>query len=240
MKNLLMLSVCAAGAFGLCTSALAYTGGAVTGGGTISGVVIKKGAAKDPMKKVTKDAAHCGETMTAEQQVVSASGQVRWAVAMLEGVEAGKPLDKDAKPVIDNKGCRFVPHVMVAPKGAKLTVRNSDDMLHNSHFYLVSGGKKKNVINLALPRKGQEIKKGKILRKAGLLSVLCDAHDFMQAYVWSLPHPYGAVTDAAGAFQLTDVPPGDYKLKVWHEAFGEKLVPVTVKAGETTKLEIVL
>ncbi len=240
MKKSLLVSAFALAAFGLSTDALAYQGGAVSGGGTIRGVVIKKGAPADPVKKVHKNMAECGPTVAAERHVVSASGQVRWAVAMLQGVEAGKPLDTAADVVLDNKGCRFEPHVMVAPTKAKLTVRNSDPMLHNAHFYLLKGKKKKNVLNLALPRKGQEIKKSKILRKSGLLSVVCDAHDFMQAFVWSLPHPYGAVTDASGAFELTDVPAGDHKLRVWHEAFGEKVVDVTVKAGETIRLEIAL
>mgnify|MGYP001593006902 CR=1 FL=1 len=57
---------------------------------------------------------------------------------------------------------------------------------------------------------------------------------------WSLPHPYGVVTDATGAFKLTDVPAGTYKLKIWHEAFGEKIIDVSVKAKETTKVEVAL
>ncbi len=217
-----------------------YKGGPVSGGGTIAGVVIKKGAPKDSRRKVTKNSSHCGDSVAAEESVVNKAGKVRWAVAMLDGITAGKPLDKKAKVVLDNKGCRFAPHVMVAPTKAKLTVRNSDPMLHNAHFYLVKGDKKKNVINLALPRQDQEIKKGKILRKSGLLSVLCDAHDFMQAWVWSLPHPYGVVTDAKGSFKLTDVPAGKHTLKIWHEKFGEKVVDVTVKSGKTTNLKISL
>ncbi len=216
-----------------------YVEADVADGGSISGTVKVKGdIPADEIKEVKKNKAQCGETIDAEKYVISAAGEVKWAVAMLEGIGEGKKLDKLADVLIDNNGCRFKPHVLVAPTGGKLQVKNSDSMLHNSHFFMIIDSKKKNVINLALPKKGQVIAKKKILRKPGLLSVECDAHDFMQGYVWSLPHPYGAVTDEKGAFKLTDIPAGTYTLKVWHEALGEKTSSVTVKPGEDTKVMI--
>jgi hypothetical protein len=211
----------------------------VVDGGSITGGVKEKGEIpKDDIKEVKKNKIQCGETINAEKYVISAAGGVKWAVAMLEDVIEGKNLNKEADILIDNIECRFDPHVLVAPTGGKLRVRNSDDMLHNSHFFLSYDKKKKNVINLALPKKGQEITKSKILRKPGLLSVECDSHDFMQGYVWSVPHPYGAVTDEKGEFRLTDIPAGTYTLKVWHEALGEKSISVVVKPGEDTMVLI--
>jgi hypothetical protein len=161
-------------------------------------------------------------------------------VAMIDGIKAGKQAGAGGDLTYDNSACKFEPHVMVAPTGSVLKVRNSDDMLHNSHFFLVEGGKKKNLINLALPKKGQVLENNKILRKEGLISVECDAHDFMQGYIWSLPHPYGEVTGADGSFKLTDVPAGKYSLKIWHEALGEKIVSVTVEAGKDAKVAVEL
>ncbi len=216
-----------------------YQGGPVANGGSIKGVVKVKGEIpKDEIKTINKNKAHCGETMTAEKYVISAAGEVQWAVAMLDGITAGKPLDTKAELLLDNKDCRFAPHVMVAPKGGTLQVKNSDPMLHNSHFYLISGKRKRNVLNLALPLQDQIIGKKKILRKTGLLSVICDAHNFMQGYIWSLSHPYGTVTDAKGSFALSDIPAGEYTLKVWHEALGEKSVPVTVESGKEAVVTI--
>jgi hypothetical protein len=214
----------------------------VADGGTIKGVVKQAGdVIEDELKEVTKNSTQCGASITAEKYVVSAAGEVRWAVAMLDGIAAGRGVDKSMEIIIDNQDCRFDPHVLVAPKGGNLQVKNSDPMLHNSHFYLMTdAGKKKNVINLALPNKDQVIAKRKILRKPGLLSLVCDAHDFMQGYIWCLPHPYAAVTDETGQFELTGVPPGDHKLKIWHEALGEQTVDVTVAAGETATVEIEL
>lgn len=236
MKSTLIVSALAL-ALGAAAHAQ-YVGGPVANGGSISGVVKSK-AKPDEEKIVHKNEAQCGAKIAAQKYVVSASGQVKWAVAMLTDIKSGKPLATGAIEY-DNKGCMFTPHVLVAPMGATLKVGNSDDMLHNSHFFLMEGGTKKNLVNMALPKKDQVIENTKILRKDGLVSVQCDAHDFMQGYIWVLPNPYGAVTGDNGDFKLTDVPPGKYTLKVWHEALGEKTIPVTVEAGKDAKVSVEL
>jgi hypothetical protein len=217
-----------------------YQGAPVSGGGSISGIVKAKGKAPaDEERIVHKNEAQCGAKMSAQKYVISAAGGVKWAVASLTDIKAGKPLDNSAV-FYDNKNCRFDPHVMVAFAGATLKVRNEDDMLHNSHFFLLEGAAKKNLVNLALPKKGQVIENAKILRKEGLVGVQCDAHDFMQGYIAVLGNPYGAVTGDDGAFKLTDVPAGTYQLKVWHEGLGEKVVAVTVEAGKDAKVAVEL
>lgn len=216
-----------------------YQGGPVSNGGSISGIVKTKGKAPaDEIRTVTKNAEQCGAKMPAQKFVVGPNGGVRYAVAMIEKISAGKTMSGAGGLTYDNENCKFVPHVMVAPVGATLKVSNSDDMLHNSHFFLVEGGKKKNLINLALPRKGQVIENNKILRKEGLISVECDAHEFMQGFIWALPHPYGEVTGEDGTFKMTDVPPGNYSLKIWHEGLGEKVLAVSVEAGKDAKVSV--
>jgi len=215
-------------------AASGYEPGEVSNGGTIKGKIsVGDKSLADETRPVTKDNDFCGAQVPAEKHLVSADGGLQNAVVMIEGIASGKPFASDGDFVITNEKCHFVPHVMVAPKGAMMKVRNDDPLLHNSHFYLVQADTKKNVINLALPKQGVEIGKKKILRKPGLLSVLCDAHDFMQAWVWVVENPYAVVTSAEGDFALENVPPGSYKLKVWHESLGEKLVDVTVAAGKT-------
>jgi hypothetical protein len=241
-ERTLYIAMISAAALGLAPETGAqYAGGPVANGGTISGTVKAKGKPPaDEIKDVKKNVEQCGAKMAAQKYVVGPSGGLQYAVAMIEGIKAGKQAGAAGGLTYDNSACKFSPHVMVAPTGSVLKVRNSDDMLHNSHFFLVEGGKKKNLINLALPKKGQVLENNKILRKEGLISVECDAHDFMQGYIWSLPHPYGEVTGADGAFKLTDVPAGTYSLKVWHEALGEKIVSVTVEAGKDAKVAVEL
>jgi len=220
------------------SQASAYTVVAVSNGGSIKGT-IKASSQQDETLTVTKDNSFCGDSLPAEKFIIGSDGALKNAVVKLEGIAEGKDFESKGDFTVSNTKCHFVPHVMVARKGALMKVGNDDPLLHNSHFYLVRvGKKKKNVINLALPKQGMEIGKKKILRKPGLLSLQCDAHDFMQGWVWVLEHPYAVVTDSDGSFELSDVPAGSYKLTVWHEALGEKTVDVTVTAGETTATDL--
>ena len=59
----------------------------------------------------------------------------------------------------------------------------------------------------------------------------CDFHGWMAAYVGVMSHPFFAVTDASGAFDLTGLPPGTYTLEAWHETFGTRTQEITIPAG---------
>ena len=220
------------------SQASAYTVVAVSNGGSIKGT-IKASSTQDEVLTVTKDTSFCGDSLPAEKFIIGGDGGLKNAVVKLEGIAEGKDFESKGDLTVTNKGCHFVPHVMVAPKGGMMKARNDDTVLHNSHFFLVREGKKnRNIINLALPKQGVEIGKKKILRKPGLISLQCDSHDFMQAWIWVLEHPYAMVTDSDGSFELSDVPAGSYKLTVWHEALGEKTVDVTVTAGKATATDL--
>src|SRR5437764_717248 len=51
--------------------------------------------------------------------------------------------------------------------------------------------------------------------------ITCDLHSWMKSWVVVAEHPYYAVTDAAGAFRIAAVPPGKYRLRMWHEVLGD-------------------
>lgn len=129
----------------------------------------------------------------------------------LEEITEGKALDRKSVATLSNIKCMFEPHVMAVPLRSKLAIVNDDPILHNTHSYLG----RRTIFNLALPLKGQTIKKR--IKKTGVMTVRCDAHPHMRAYVLAFTHPYYAVTDADGSFTITDIPAGAYTVTAWHE-----------------------
>ena len=189
-----------------------YKAIAVTNGGTISGKVTFKGTVPTiaPLN-VPKDKDFCGVTLPSDVLVVGKGGGLKNAVVSLRGVTEGKALDLKQAITLSNKKCMFEPHVVAVPVRSKLAIVNDDPILHNTHSFLG----KKTVFNLALPNKGQVIKKR--IKKKGAIRISCDAHPHMSAYVLSFDHPYYTVTGENGSFTIKDIPPGTYTVTAWHE-----------------------
>jgi plastocyanin len=216
--SILLLSAAAAGD---------YRGSPVSGGGSIFGTVAAPGAKNLAPVAVTKDAAVCKTSHQPETVVVGKGGALANAVVYLKDIATGKPFDKAAKASLDNKGCTYVPHVAVVPVGSTLTIHSSDNVLHNVHALMGSD----TLFNVALPLPGMQIPQ--TMKKPGIVNVKCDAgHTWMAATIYVVEHPYYAVTDAAGKFDLKDVPPGTYTLVAWHESLGTQEQKVTVTAGK--------
>ena len=74
--------------------------------------------------------------------------------------------------------------------------------------------------------------------KPGMVKITCDVHNWMVGYVAVSKHPYITVTGYSGKFEISDVPAGKYKIKVWHEKLGKKEQMVTVKTSGKTELSI--
>ena len=56
----------------------------------------------------------------------------------------------------------------------------------------------------------------------------CDFHRWMRAYIFVMEHPFFAVTDEAGQFEIKDLPDDAYTLAIWHETFGKREKEITV------------
>jgi hypothetical protein len=181
---------------------------------------------------VYKNQEVCGAGVPDDRLVVGPAGGLRFAVVSVEGVKGGKKAERDLTLVLDNRGCRFVPHVQVAEVGQWLEIRNSDPILHNADARVGA----ETLFNVALPP-DRHLRKP--LARSGLVALTCDVrHTWMSAYVAVADHPYHTVTDAYGAFEIGDLPPGSYTLRVWHEELGTKEVPVTVEAHRTAVAEL--
>lgn len=215
-------------------SASAYDVAPVTGGGSIKGKVTFNGTVPTRTVLPTKDQNICGQPRKEDLIKVGADKGVAEAVLSIQGIAKGKAWATAAQPpLIDQKDCVFKPRVQVVPSG-KLTVANSDPLLHNTHgFY-----DKRTAFNIALPNEGQKIDVD--VQRPGAIRIECDSHGWMLAWVHVVDNPYFAVSDASGAFEIKDIPPGKYTFVASQEAVSPVTVQVEVKAGETVDLPIEL
>jgi plastocyanin len=220
---------------GVSAAAWAYEGGAVADGGAIMGKVKFQGSAPVPKAiEVTKDKEVCGvAAKTEESLVVGKDGGLKNAVVSITNISKGKAQDA-AKATLDQKGCQYTPHVLLIPAGTEMDIKNSDGILHNIHTY----GKKNPPVNMAQP-KFKPLMKTKF-DQPETFEVKCDAHGWMGGWFVITDNPYYVVTDENGMFKLTDVPAGEYELKVWHEKLGEKTQKVTVAAKGEAKADFEL
>jgi hypothetical protein len=203
-----------------------YTEAPVTNGGTISGRVTYDGTPPSPEKvTITQDPGTCGTSRDLDEWQVSATGGVKDAVVYLVDIKSGKKMNLPAKPLLDQKGCRYEPHVQIIGQNSDLQVQNSDPILHNIHSYQEG----RTILNIAEPKQGMVVEKK--MKKAGGESLKCDIHNFMRGALFVAENPYAAKTDADGKYEITDVPPGTYQIGAFHEVGGTKLGSVTVAPG---------
>ena len=212
------------------SSLLAYEGGAVSDGGTISGVVKFKGAAPAPKKvEVTKDKEVCAKTAKNDPTLIVSGGNLVNAVVSITDIKKGKKMEPQ-KVTMDQNGCEYKPHVLAFPAGSSVDILNPDGVLHNVHSY----SKANSPFNMAQPKFKKTITVK--IDKPEAISVKCDVHGWMSGWLFAAENPYFSVTDNSGGFKLTEVPPGTYNVEVWHETLGKMSQKVTVKAKEEAKV----
>ena len=126
----------------------------------------------------------------------------------------------------------FTPHVLAITRGSTVDFPNADPFFHNV-FSLSSTAS----FNLGRYPRGQT-RAPQPFTKPGLVKVFCDIHSHMSASILVLDHPYFTIPAVDGAYELTNVPPGQYMLIGWHERVGERTVTVRVEAGRTATVDL--
>jgi plastocyanin len=132
------------------------------------------------------------------------------------------------KPVIDQRGLMFQPHLLAVQQGTTVEFLNSDKVAHNV-FWPSVGGNKKLSHNLGTWPQGE--KKAFKFDNPGAVPLLCNVHPEMSAYLVVAPTPYFAVTDQSGSYKIENVPDGSYTVTAWHEGAKNESKPVAV-SGE--------
>jgi len=192
---------------------------------TVKGKVLFEGTApENPIVKMTSDPA-CGTAEVRAESYMVDNGALQNAfVYIKDGLGNKYIFDTPTEPVkLDQKGCRYVPHVVGLRVTQPLEVSNSDETLHNVH---------------GMPQTNREFNQGQPI--VGMKNTVaftvpevmipfkCDVHAWMSAYVGVVSHPYFAVTGKAGTFELQTIPPGTYTIEAWHEKLGRQTQTVTL------------
>jgi hypothetical protein len=196
----------------------AYQAETVANGGAITGVVKWAGPEQKSLSlPITKNSDVCDPSNQRKRDLerleIGPDGGVANTVVFLKSIAKGKAMDlAPARQALDQKNCRYEPHILLVPKEGNLQMKSSDPVLHNIHMVGAA------VYNLPFPIQDKVLSRP--MHRDGVIDLKCDAgHVWMNAEVMVVTHPYYAVTDQHGNFQLTNVPPGEYTLTAWHEGW---------------------
>jgi hypothetical protein len=224
------------------TLALSLFASTALAAGSIQGTVkAAKPMPATPAHPVVKDGSICGKEAPNEAVVVDKKGGLQNVVVFVKDAKfPGKPAPVE-HAALDQRQCRYFPHVQALTVGTPLSLMNNDAILHNVH----ANDTGMTVFNVAMPIKGQKLPIP--MRKPGLMKLQCDAgHTWMNGWIYVFDHPYFAVTDESGAFAIKDLPAGEYTIELWHEpADGQgsgvrTTAKVKVSDGAPAKLEITM
>lgn len=188
----------------------------------------------DPSDAVCRSAHPNG--LYEEKWVAGEGNALRWVFVWIkQGMEKEKFPVPQAQKSLDQHGCVYSPHVLGLQTGQRLNVLNSDPTLHNVHV----SPQKNSGMNQPQTAGAKPIEVSYNRAEVGV-HFICDVHSWMSAYVHVVPHPFFAVTDEKGAFEIGGVPPGKYLLGVWHEVLGVTEMEVTLGPKEEKTLEVTL
>jgi hypothetical protein len=219
--------------------------------GTVKGQVTwgGKGLPKPEKIDVDKDKEHCASKgdIFKEEFVVGKNGGVKNVFVWLQDANNAKaklPIHpdlkaiKDTKVVMDQPCCKFEPHAVALREGQILVGKNSSPIVHNMKWAGESGVNDGD--NKLIPSKGQiEIELTASLKP---VVVECNIHPWMKAWVRVFNHPYFALTDEDGKFEIKNAPAGEYNIVMWQEgvgwvnAGGKAGQKITIPAGGTVEV----
>ena len=199
--------------------------------GTVTGAITFEGTppARDPIRMVSDPYCMKQGQKTLEHVVVGDKGTLQNVFVYVKDGLGDRRFPVPTTPVVlDQQGCTYVPHVFGIQVGQPLELANGDETLHNVH---------------AIPEQNREFNRGMAQKGAThthtfstaevMVPFTCDVHKWMSAWAGVLDHPFYAVTNGTGSFELKGLPPGTYTIEAWHEKLGTQTQTVTIGAKET-------
>lgn len=206
--------------------------------GTITGTINLNGPPPPATAIPTSADAYCAQKSPdlKSETVVSKDGKLQNVIVYIkDGTLAdGKKLadysfsTPSTEVTLDQNGCHYVPHVLAMQTNQKLKVVNSDQTNHNIHAVPKSGSGNEGWNQSQAPG-AQPL--NETFKRAEIVPIKCDQHNWMRAYVGVFKHPFFAVSKDDGTFTITGVPPGKYTVVAWQEKGPtEKTMEITVPA----------
>ena len=179
-------------------------------------------------------AMHPGDLLT-DDFVIDAAGNVQYVLIYVkEGLGDQKFTPPKTPIVVEQKGCRFEPHVMGIMVGQELLFRNQDELMHIVHVV----PKNNREFGFSQAKKGEE--RPKTFTNKEIIRLFCDVHPWMVAWIHVFDHPLYAVTGADGKYKLKGLPPGKYTIEAWHDGYKAVTQEIEVKAKDNKTLNFEL
>jgi plastocyanin len=169
------------------------------------------------------------------QQFVVGKGRLANVYVYVKDGLEGKNFAVPSSPVIlDQKGCRYEPHVLGLMAGQTLKVLNDDPTMHNVHAQPNAASNPQ--WNMSQMPKGAPIEKT-FHDPEVMMPVKCNQHPWMKAYVNVAANPFYAVSDANGNFEINGLPPGEFTIAAVHETLGEQTLKISIAAKESKRVD---
>jgi hypothetical protein len=210
---------------------------AVDGAATITGTVKLDGPV--PKMAAIPMGADCssqpgGQGAVDEEVVVGPAGALANVLVYIKNPPPGKYSTPSKPAVLEQKGCRFYPHVQAVQVNQPLQIKNDDQTLHNVHAMPVVNSP----FNEGQPMQGMVSTKKFDKPEMQPFRVKCDVHGWMKSYMAVMPHPFYAVSNMNGTFSIPNLLPGTYTLVTWHEKYGSQEKQITVAPKETKQVAV--
>jgi plastocyanin len=200
--------------------------------GTISGTVHFAGQAP---KRVEIDMAQdpvcsAADNNYSEQYMVQDGALANVFVYVKDGLGNKLYAPSSDPVVVDQKGCRFIPHVIGVMAGQPVKFTNSDPTMHNVHMTPQIGTNQS--VDISQPPNGSGEMRT-LPTPELMIPVRCNNHPWMEAFIHVAANPFFAVSGTDGHFTIKGLPPGTYTIVAIHQKLGQKTATVTVTSKQT-------
>lgn len=264
----LLIVVCAYGlSLVAAPDSRAYEEISIAESGSLSGTVHLDG--KVPMPKgynltTVPDPIYCGRISDGngwrllQPFDVGPQGEFRRVVVYLDGIDKGKPFEESTPPKIEAIDCRFLPFINIVRNQHDVVVVNMDPAMHDIQAYETSNLGSRVLFNVPLPisprypheaglsarvhqhYEGKPVTQSvKMTKDRKVFTMQCGFHPYMESWALVADHPYYAVSDHEGRFELSGIPPGTYQVRVWHPYVREDIVrTITIEPNKRTSIAL--